>query len=82
MEPKWDIKIFPGMTKKYTNENIKKDLGGRDKMTVNSRVIMISRIVNNIRRWVAKIFSTWFYNMGRPSNLPKGWFRMICIIVD
>lgn len=66
------IKSVLGMTKKFTDNDIRKELGGGENMTVNSRGITIYTITDDTKRWVANIFNTWFCNIRRPSNLPKG----------
>jgi len=53
-----DIKSVMGAAKKTMDNEIKTDLGDRDRLIINSRGIVINRIINLARRWAAKIFST------------------------
>ena len=71
IESNRDIKSVMEKTKKFPDEDIRQELRGGKRMTINSRGITIQRILDETRRWVARIFSTWFCNIGRPSDLPK-----------
>jgi len=82
LEAKREIKSVLGISKKITDEDIRQELAEGYKMVVNSKGIIINRIMDDEIKWVAKILSTWFYNIGKLTYLPKGWFIMIQAIVD
>eukprot|EP01018_Ginkgo_biloba_P022899 Gb_05129 [translate_table: standard] len=82
IEANREIKSVLRISTKISDNEIRKELSEGDKMAINSRGIFINRIVDDGRQWAAKILITWFCNTGRPTDLPKGWFRMIRAIAD
>jgi len=72
LEAKREIKSVLGISKKITDEDIRQELAEGYKMVVNSKGIIINRIMDDEIKWVAKILSTWFYNIGKLTYLPKG----------
>eukprot|EP01018_Ginkgo_biloba_P005403 Gb_22284 [translate_table: standard] len=77
-----DIESAMGTTKKMWDDKMKTELGDGDKLIINSKCIVINWITNPSRKWVGKIFNTWFCNSGRMTNIPKSWSWMIKIVTD
>eukprot|EP01018_Ginkgo_biloba_P030444 Gb_20493 [translate_table: standard] len=82
VEANREIKSVLRISKKIIDDETRQEFAEGDKMAVNSRGICINRIMDDGRKWASKILSTWFCNTGKPTNLPKGWFRMIRAIAD
>lgn len=81
-KPKRDIKSVMEATKKIGDEEIRVEFSDGDEIIVSSRGIIINRITNIVIRWAKRLFSTWFYNSSKTTDILKGWFIMINFVAD